>query len=372
MYASESDHSAGSVELFDFKGGQSTMSRLKLAVPCILCVVALLLGACGSGEEETKELNIFAWSDEVPAELVEEFEAETGISVTIDTFDSNESLIAKLEAGASGYDVITPSQYAVQILGRRGLLMELDHSRLENFENISDVFNDPVYDPGLQYSIPYFWGTTGLAYNDECVEEEITSWEALWDPQYEGRIYMLDNMLAAYIPALQINGFSANSSDPEEIEIATQTLIDQKPLLAGYNSTNFAELVSSGEACVVEAWSGSIGVLDNPHVHYVLPDEGGTMWVDSFAVVADAPHVDAAYQWLDFMLQGEVAAKATELSGMATANNAAREFMDPAIAENEAVYPPDERLANCDFILDVGEAMQYYQDGWTEVKATSE
>jgi len=349
------------------------MSRLKLlSVICVLSIVALTLGACGPGEEEAKELNIFAWSDEIPAEIIEQFEAETGISVTIDTYDSNESLIAKLEAGASGYDIVNPSQYAVQILGRRGLLMELDHSRLENIDNISGVFKDPVYDPGLQYSIPYFWGTTGLAYNDECVEEPITSFTALWDPQYEGRIYMLDNMLAAYIPALQINGFNANSSDPEEIEIATQSLIDQKPLLAGYNATNYADLVSSGEACVVEAWSGSIGVLDNPHVHYVVPDEGGTMWVDGFAIPKNAPHLDAAYQWLDFVLQPEVAAQASELSGMANTNEAAKEFMNPEVVNNEAIYPPAERLADCDFILDVGEAMRYYQEGWTEVKATSE
>jgi len=335
-----------------------------------MLVVSLV--ACKPKAETPTKLNIFAWSDEIPAEIVEAFEAETGIQVTVDTYDSNESLIAKLEAGASGYDIVNPSQYAVQILARRGLLQELDHSRIENFDNIGAVFRDPVYDPGLKHSIPYFWGTTGLAYNDTCVDEPITSWAALWDPQYAGRIYMLDNMLAAYIAGLQVNGFDANSSDPEEIRIATDSLLAQKPLLAGYNATNYAELVSSGEACIVQAWSGSIGVLENPNVHYVIPDEGGTMWVDSFAIPRDAPNVDAAYMWLDFVLRPEIAAQATELSGMANTNDAATPLLDPAIANNQAIYPPAERLANCDFILDVGEAMVYYQEGWTEVKAAGQ
>jgi len=359
----------------------------------VLMVLALVAAACGGDDEGQTgatgggttgagggttgaggdtELHLLAWSGEVPDSIVAQFEEQTGISVTLDTFDSNESMIAKLEAGATGYDVVEPSQYAVQILIHKGLLEELDHSRLPSVGNLGEVFQDPSYDPGNQYSVPYVWGTTGLAYNDECVTEPVDSWAILWDPAYEGKIYMLDNMLAAYIAGLQINGFDANSTDPAEIEQATQSLIEQKDLLAGYNSSDYPQLVDSGQACVVQAWGGGSMakvVQKNPHVHFILPKEGGTMWVDGFGIVKGAENMDAAYQWLEFVLQAEVAAEVTNGSGTATAVAAADALIDPDVRSNTAIYAPDEALANADFILDPGEAMQYFQEGWTQVKA---
>ena len=227
------------------------------------------------------------------------------------------------------------------------------------------------YDPGNVYSIPYVWGTTGLAYNKTCVTEPVTSWSALFDEKYAGRIYMLDNMLAAYIAGLQINGFSANTSDPAEIAKATETLIEQKAILAGYNATNFADLVSSGEACLVQSWSGSVlqAIETNPDVVYVLPEEGGTMWIDGYSILADATNVDEAYQFLSYILRPEVAAKTTMLTKIATVVPEARALLPEEIAQNSAIFPDEETIANADFILDLGEAMKFYQDGWTQVKA---
>ena len=229
------------------------------------------------------ELNIYAWSGELPQAIVDDFAAKTGIKVTVDTFDSNETLIAKLESGASGYDLIEPSQYAVQVLAKKGLIQELDHSKIPNISNLSDAFKAVSYDPGNKYSVPYVWGTTGFAYNTDCVKEPITSWKALWDEKYTGRIYMLDNMLGAYIAGLQYVGARAGTTNPDEIAKATEALIKQKVVLGGYNSTNFADLVSSGEACIAQGWNGNFAqaAANNPKVVYVLPDEGGTMWVDA-------------------------------------------------------------------------------------------
>jgi spermidine/putrescine transport system substrate-binding protein len=329
--------------------------------------------ALASCQAKSKELHIFAWNDEIPMEVIEDFQTETGIVVTVDTFDSNESLIAKLEAGASGYDIVNPSQYAVQILTSGGQLQEIDHSKLKNYNNISQVFQQVSFDPGNKTSIPYLFGTTGFAYNDECVKEEITSWKALWDPQYSGRIYMLDNMLAAYIAGLQVNGFRANTTNPDEIAKATQSLIEQKAILGGYNSTNFAELVTSGEACIVESWSGSVisAMNDNPHIHFVLPDEGGTMWVDSYSITKDATNIDEAYQFLDYILRPEVAAKVTTLTSVATTVESSKPLLSADVANNLAIFPPADRLAKADFILFLGDAMKYYEDGWTQVKAST-
>ena len=203
--------------------------------------VAVGASALGSADARAESLNIYAWSGELPQEIVDDFAKETGIDVTMDTFDSNESLIAKLEAGAAGYDIVNPSQYAVQILAKKGLIEELDHGKIPNRGNLSEVFQNISYDPGNKYSVPYVWGTTGLAYNSECVKEPVTSWKALWDEKYAGRIYMLDNMLAAYIAGLQVNGFKANTTNPDEIAKATDSLIEQKKILAGYNSTAWSK-----------------------------------------------------------------------------------------------------------------------------------
>jgi spermidine/putrescine transport system substrate-binding protein len=336
---------------------------------------ALALGvavaALGAAPAAAEELNIYAWSGELPEEVVDDFAAETGIEVTLDTFDSNESLIAKLEAGAAGYDIVNPSQYAVQILAKKGLIEELDHGRIPNRGNLSEVFQNISYDAGNKYSIPYVWGTTGLAYNSDCVTEPVTSWKALWDEKYAGRIYMLDNMLAAYIAGLQVNGFDANTTNPDEIAKATESLIEQKKILGGYNSTNFADLVASGEACLVEAWSGSVlqVTVDNPNVHFVLPEEGGTMWVDGYSIPKGAPNVEAAYKFLDYLLRPEVAAKTTELTKTANTVEKSKELLPKELAENSAVFPSQEQLAKADFILDLGDAMKHYQDGWTKVKA---
>lgn len=334
-------------------------------------LAASVLALCAANPGLAEELRIFGWANEMPDEVLADFEAETGIAVTFDTFDSNESMIAKLDAGGAGYDLVNPSQYAVQILIARGRIAELDHSKIETYDKIGPSFKEVSYDPGNKYSIPYVWGTTGLAYNKTCVDEPITSWKSLFDEKYKGRIYMLDNMLAAYIAGLQVNGFSANTSDPAEIEKATETLIAQKPLLAGYNSTNFADLVSSGEACIVESWSSSVlqAIKDNPDVVYVLPEEGGTMWIDGYSVLSDAPNADAAYKFLSYILRPEVAAKTTELTQTATVVTEAKALLPTELANNSAVFPDEATIANADFILDLGDAMKYYQDGWTKVKA---
>ena len=341
------------------------MTRLTHA----LAASALALIAASPALAE--DLRIFAWADEMPDEVLQDFEAETGITVTFDTFDSNESMIAKLDAGGTGYDLVNPSQYAVQILIGRGKIIELDHSKIDTYDKIGPSFREVSYDPGNKYSIPYVWGTTGLAYNKTCVDEPITSWKPLFDEKYKGRVYMLDNMLAAYIAGLQVNGFHANTTNPDEIAKATETLIKQKAMLAGYNSTNFADLVSSGEACIVESWSSSVmqAIQDNPDVVYVLPEEGGTMWIDGYSILADAPNPDAAYKFLSYILRPEVAAKTTELTQTATVVTESKALLPEALANNPAVFPDEKMIANADFILDLGDAMKLYQDGWTKVKA---
>ncbi|GAA2447071.1 ABC transporter substrate-binding protein [Agromyces soli] len=350
----------------------------KLIVASVGVVAALALSSCsGTGGDAgpSTELNVYAWADEIPQTVFDAFTEETGIAVNVDNFDSNETMISKLAAGNSGYDIVEPSQYAVQQLVGQELLEPLDKSKIEGIDNLAPKFADPSYDPGLQYSVPWVWGTTGLLYNATCTGgEEITSWTSLFDPKWKGKINMLDNMLAAYIAGLQVNGYGADSTDEAEIAKATESLIEQKPLLSGYNSTNYGELVASGDVCISEAWGGTSTakiVEQNPDVHYVLPEEGGSLWVDGLSIAKGAPHQDAAYEFINFLLRPEIAAMATNDGGLASANAAAQEHVtDQGLLSNAAVYASDEQVANADFIVDPGKAMRFYQDGWTRVKAS--
>ncbi|MER5771910.1 ABC transporter substrate-binding protein [Streptomyces sp. NPDC001985] len=351
--------------------------RTVLAVS-IATVSALLLAGCGgsgsdAGSGGGKKLNIYAWAGEIPESVVKKFEAETGIEVTLDTFDSNETMTAKLSSGSAGYDLVEPSQYTVQQLIGQQLIQPLDHSRIKGLENLAEKFRDPSYDKGNKYSVPWIWGTTGFAYNDTCIPSA-TSWKTLFDTEHRGKVYMLDNMLAAYIAGLQVTGARATSTDEGEIEAATKALENQKKILAGYNSTNYPQLLSSGQACAVQAWSGTAMakvVAANENVHYVIPEEGGSIWTDGLSIPKGAKNTDAAYRFINFTLRPEIAAMATDDGGSASTNAKARAFVkDKKALENPAIYASDEAIENADFLLDPGTAMKHFQRGWTKVKAS--
>ncbi|MGH3641440.1 MAG: ABC transporter substrate-binding protein, partial [Mycobacterium sp.] len=198
-------------------------SRLMACLAAITCAVALT--SCSGGDSgDQKQLNVYAWAGELPDSVVQAFQKETGITVTVDTFDSNETMTAKLAAGNSGYDIVEPSQYAVQLLAKQGLVEQLDSSRIKGMGNVQARFANPNFDPGNAHAVPWVWGTTGLLYNLDCTGGTQDSWSTLFNPAYRGKLYMLDNMLASYIVALQSTGASATSKNEAEINRATDKL----------------------------------------------------------------------------------------------------------------------------------------------------
>jgi len=351
-----------------------------LAVAVVLLALMLAVAACGDDEgtadtgaspPATTELNIYAWAAEIPESIIKDFEAETGVKVTFDTYDSNEAMVTKLQSGATGYDLVNPSQYAVQQLAGLELIQELDHSMLPSLGNVPEEFQQAEYDPGNKWSVPILWGTTAMAYNSKYIEEELTSWNALADEKYKGKIMMLDNMLAAYIPALQVNGYDAGSTVESEVDVATQWLMDQKPLLQGYNATNNAQLLAQGQVWVELAWNSQIVPLmdEYPELVWVLPEEGFSFWTDSLSITKDAKNVANAYKFIEYLLQPEVAAKMCEESGVAVPNTPMMELLPEEVANNPAMFVPAEDMARADVILDPEGATQAYQAGWTKVRA---
>lgn len=364
----------------------------------IVLLVSLIAAGCGGGaatpaeeatappaEEATappaeggdKVLNFFNWSEYIEPEIFELFEAETGIRVVEDTFSSNEDLLAKLQGGATGYDVIVPSDYMVATMIELGMLAELDHSKLSNFANLDATFTNPPYDPGLEHCVPYFWGTTGIGFNWNDWDEAPDSWDYLFIPenaaQFEGRISLLDDPREVLGAALIYLGYSPNSTNEAELEEAKQVILDIKPYIAAFDSDTYEDNMVTGDYALVHGWSGDVftAQVEDENIDYVIPQEGAVVWTDNLCITADAAtdpqRLDMAYQWIDFLNQPDIAAMNTNYVWYASPNKAAESMIDPEILGYEAVYPPPEVFAKLHYLENVGEATELYDRIWTEI-----
>jgi spermidine/putrescine transport system substrate-binding protein len=353
------------------------MKRIvSLVVAVALLAIVVSCGpATGGGEQElAKELHVYNWSEYIDPEIYADFEEEFGVKVIEDTYASNEDLLAKLQAGATGYDLIVPSDYMVTIMNELDLLAELNYDNLPNFTNIDERFKDPPYDPGNKYSVPYQWGTTGIGYNLDVFEEAPDSWAYLFDPAvasaYAGRMSMLNDSREALGAALKYLGYSVNSTNEQELEQAKQVLVQQKEWVAAYDSDGFEDLLAAGEVDIGHGWSGDYftAATEAPQVWYVIPKEGGVLWTDNLAIPKTAPSQYTAEAFINYLMRPEVAAKVTNYTWYASPNKAAEEFISAEILEEPGIYPSAEVMDRLEFISDVGEATALYDRIWTEIK----
>lgn len=345
-----------------------------------LAIAAVLLAACGGAREEeagapaagAKTVNIYIWTNYLPADVVADFERETGIEANIDTYDSNEAILDKLQSGVADYDIVVPSDYMMKILIPQGLLAEIDRARLPNFKNLDPRFLDQKYDPGNRHSVPYLWGTTGIGYDKTKIKEPVDSWGALFDERHTGRILMLDDMREAFGAALKLMGKSINETDPAVLRQAAAMLQEQKRLVRTYNSSDFANLLAAGDVDMAQGWNGELAeVVDAApdRLAYVVPKEGGTLWIDNAAIPKTARNMDSAHAFLDFVMRPEIAARIVNDVHYAGANQAAFDLIDEKIRTNPAIYPPQEVLDRCELIEDLGETTTLLDELWTEIKA---
>ena len=318
-----------------------------------------------------KELYYFTWSDYVDQELLDGFEAKTGIKVMVDTFSSNEELLAKVQSGATGYDVVVPSDFMVSIMARQGLLAKLNRSRIPNDQFIEPFLRSLPFDLDQEYAVPYFWGTVGIGYDSTVIQEPPTSWDILWDPRFKGRISMLNDQREVFGMALRSLGHSLNSQDPQLIEKAKQKLIAQKPLVKVYTSELFDHLLVSGDVVLAHAWGGPVAraMRERPSIRYVVPQEGGTIWTDCLVVLATSPRQSMAFEFINYLIDTQVAKATSERLLFASANRLVKDHLTPAVRNNFAVYPPAEVITRMEWMVDAGEAMRYYDRSWTELKA---
>jgi spermidine/putrescine-binding protein len=346
----------------------------------VLVVVGVMLAvtACGA-TKETPTLYFYNWSEYIEPELYAEFEEEYGIKVVEDTFSSNEDLFAKLQAGGGGYDVIVPSDYMVANMIENDMLAKIDHSKLSNFEHLDPLFLDPPYDPGLEYSIPYMWGTTGIGYNSAVVDGDVDSWAYIFDPeiasQYNGQISLLDDEREVIGAALIYLGYDLNSTNEAELEEAKQLLLGVKDYIGVFDSDAFEDNLLSGETVLAHGYSGDIfmAVDENEDIVYVIPKEGAVIWVDNLAipkeVAEDEERMERALLWIDFLHRPENMARIVEFVWYATPNADAFDLIDEEITGDPSIYPPDETYERLTFIAPLGDATELYSRTWTEVIA---
>jgi spermidine/putrescine transport system substrate-binding protein len=326
--------------------------------------------------EPAKELQFFTWTEYIDPEIYDLFQQETGITVVESNFASNEEMLAKLQGGATGYDLIVPSDYTVGIMIEEGMLAPLDRAAVPNLANLADRFKNVPYDPGNQYCAPYQWGTTGLGYNTAEIDEP-QSWSVLFEPDPAspsyGRTTMLDDPREGFSAALAYLGYDINSTDDSQLEEAKQLLIQAKPGLSGYDSDQFDDLLAAGETVMAHGWNGDILVSqgENEDIGYTIPKEGGVVWIDNMCIpnTVTPERKLAAEMFMDFILRPDIGAKLSEFNYYASPNAASESLLEEDFLNDPAVYPPADVLEKLQYIKPLGDYESVYQRMWDEVKA---
>ena len=328
-------------------------------------------GGGGSGPEE-KELNLYNWSEYVAKSTIPNFQKQTGITVTQDFYSSNEDLLAKLQAGGTGYDVIVPSDYMVSIMIKSDILETLDMSKIPNFKNVGENYKGLPYDPKNEYSVPYQWGTTGILYNKAKLGTLEPSWEPMWDPASKGMIGMLNDERETPGAALYKLGCSVNTKDKEQLDEAEAELKKQKPLLRGYfDSTQNRPSVINGDLLLGHVFSGDafLALSSNEDLDYIIPEPAATRWTDNMCIPKGAEHPDNAHKFINYILGAKTGAALSNYTYFNTPNEAALPMIDDALTELPGYKLEPEVFERLQIIEDVGRATRAYSTLFTSVKS---
>jgi spermidine/putrescine-binding protein len=315
-------------------------------------------------------LYVYNYADYIGEETIPSFEAKYGIKVTYDYFDTYETMTAKISTGNSGYDITFATGVDVPGFLARNLVQPLNHPLIPNLVNLGAEWQDPAYDPGNAHSVPYMWWTTGFGYDTERIPEDLTSWAALWDERWKGKMAMLDDYRETFGAALIRLGYSVNTTSDAELDEALALLQEQQPLLRKYTADDIGDL-SSGDVWLSHAWGADVAQVsaELPAVKYVIPAEGGIRGSDAMVLLANAPHPIAANLFINHMLDAQVSAANTNYIYYMGPNEAAKEFIDPAILEDPTLNPDGAAIDKLQELLDLGEDLQKYQERWTKLRA---
>ncbi len=354
----------------------------RLAAAGAACAFVITIGVLSSAATSQPVVNVCSWGEYIDTDLITQFEEETGIRVNYQTAESNETLYSLLKSGGADYDVIVPSDYMIAQLIEEGMLEKLDYSQIPNYSLIDQRFKNLSCDPGSEYTVPYAWGTLGIIYNTALVEEEITSWSSLYDDKYAGNVLLINNSRDALGEALMYLGCSVNTTDEGEIRAAYDLLADanRRGVFQGKVMDEVFQKMEGGNAAIATYYAGDyISMLDNNEdLAFVIPEEGSNWFVDAMCVLKDAPHQEAAHQWINFIASTQANLANMDYIGYASPNREALEQY-PAYYEElygeeldqelyEIMAAPPEVLDRCEAYLNLSPATRsLYNELWTKL-----
>lgn len=375
----------------------------------ILAVLGLLVAACGSDDGDAQaaadeceagvvdgDLNLYNWTEYLPYgsiaedfevdDLKAKFEEEYGVEVILTEYESNEAMLAQVEAGGAPYDLVVPSDYMVSLMADEGLLVELNKDAIPNLSNLDPQFTGLPFDPDGAYSVPYQWGTTGIGFSYDVVDDtDGISWGLIFDPamraDFAGQISMLDDSREALGAALKFLGYSLNSTSDAEVDEAAALIKASKDDIATFSSAGYEDLLVEGTTSVAHGWNGDFfAAYDGASTDeydayedfgYAVPNEGGVVWVDNMAIPTTAESPCTAHAFINFILDAENGATLTNYNYYASPNAAAEEFIYPEILEDPSIYPPQELFDSgaLEFLNDLEDFSTAYEDAFVEAKS---
>ncbi len=328
-----------------------------------------------SSQSSSKQLYIYTWAGYTDQDLLDRFTKETGFKVVADVYDSNEAMLARLQAGGGGaYSIIYPSDYMVAKMVELGLLRELDRSRLVGMNQLVPRFQNPVYDPANLHSVPLSWGTTGLIYNIQKVKSAPQDWSYLWENQQQlsKRMTLLNDVREVMGAALKMLGYSYNSTNAQQVQQAYEKLTQLKQNVASFTSDAWRPQVLSEDLVLAMCYSSDANEVmeSNSNLQYVIPKSGTSFWTDTLAIPTTAPNLEGAYAWINFMLKPDIAAQICERLSFATPNEVALNKLSSQVKNNLNLFPPESLLKLCESIAPVGKFSEVYDNYWNQLTSS--
>lgn len=305
-------------------------------------------------------LTVYNWGDYIYPDLISKFERATGLKIIYETFDSNEAMLTKLAHGGTSFDVVIPSEYAIDKMKEQGLLIPLDHSKLPNLKNINPRFLDLPFDRGNEYSVPYFWGTFGILYNSGMLGgRAISCWNDLWDESFRNEILLIDSAREVIGLGLNSLGYSLNDTDAGHLQEAKDKLDRLTPNVKAIVGDEIKMLLANEEAAIGVVWSGDASYIieENESLDYAIPEEGSNVWFDNMVIPTTAKNVEGAHLFINFMLDPENAAQNTEYVGYSTPNDAALEYLPEHTISDERFYPDSSVTDRLEVYENLGKRM---------------
>jgi spermidine/putrescine transport system permease protein len=343
---------------------------LKIILRFILLVGVLTVAGSCNRKPAAQSLSLFAWSEYIPQEVIDGFTRETGIKVSYETYDSNEAMITKLSQGSTRYDLIQPSEYAVENLIHRQMLAPLDFSQIPNVKNLDPAYRDLPYDPGQKFSVPYMAGTVGIVVNTEKVKEPIRGYEDVFQAAHKGRIVCLDDNREIVSWAFDVLKIPINDVSEPNLARARPLVKQWLPLVKAFDSENPKAPLLSGDCDLGIIYSGDAAKLyeGDKKFQYILPAEGAHQFIDNLCIPKDAPNKEAAAMFINYILRPEVSKLISEKFPYTNPNAEARKLLSKEQLANPASYPQAEHL---EVFHDIGPATQQISAMMTELRSGS-